>query len=107
MKNKIAKALAEWRMGENADQQDIEMYEDAADAVLAVMSDEIERAKNTAEIEVLRAVAKSLDGAEPSYFGDLTANLDPHDFGTGAEYGIEVARVYVENVATRLDTKAR
>lgn len=39
--------------------------------------------------ETLESLAKDLDGAEPQHFGNH--DLDPFDYNTGAEFGMDVS----------------
>lgn len=48
-----------------------------------------------AQEQALRGVAHVLVGAEPQHFGDAISELDPLDYSTQAEYGIDAAAAYV------------
>ena len=59
-----------------------------------------------AQVEALREAADTLTGAEPSHLGDADEGLEFFDYGTGAEYGIDVAAAHLRIVANETAREA-
>lgn len=66
----------------------------------------LESVKAEAQVEALREMADALAGAEPNHLGDATEGLEFFDYGTAAEYGIDVAAAYLRNVANETAREA-
>lgn len=68
--------------------------------------DTISKTKAEARVEVLREMADTLAGAEPQHLGGADEGLEYFDYGTGAEYGIDVAAAYLRNAANETAREA-
>lgn len=59
------------------------------------------RVRRAAKAEALREAADYIDGEEPKHLGDL--DLDPLDYNTGGEYGIDCAAAWLRMHADRYE----
>lgn len=71
--------------------------DDTAAALAPVIHAEVKRA----QAQALRDAADYIDGAEPKHLGDL--DVDPLDYSTGGEYGIDCAAAWLRNYADRIE----